>query len=195
MDEKPQKHGWGNETGYRTGEHALTKDELKLLLGVCDDLEDEVMIKVGVSLGLRREDIANLRIQDINTTDGTLIYSEKKKGGRSRLVYLEPDLNNLLKKYIKILPKDQKLLFKIKGRQMFNRYNDLLAKAKLGNRPFHSLRATCAKILLYERGWSILQVANLLGDSVRTIEWHYVVPSTGEMKELSQRKGALSSME
>ncbi len=38
---------------YRTGEHALNKKEYQKLISVVDHLEDEVMIKLAISIGMQ----------------------------------------------------------------------------------------------------------------------------------------------
>ncbi len=38
------------------------------------------------------------------------------------------------------------------------------------------------------RGWKPIEVAELLGDSLRTIERHYAVPTVGEMREAARTR-------
>jgi hypothetical protein len=37
-------------------------------------------------------------------------------------------------------------------------------------------------------GWSMIQIANHIGDTQQTIEKYYAVPSLGEMAELARTK-------
>ena len=66
-------------TGYRIGEKAFTPNEIKKLLVSCATIEDELLLKLGVSLGLRREDMVNIRIADIDLNNNTISYYEHKK--------------------------------------------------------------------------------------------------------------------
>jgi hypothetical protein len=54
-----RKRGAVAKERYRTGEKAFTRTEIDKLLASCATIEDELLLKLGVSLGLRREDIGN----------------------------------------------------------------------------------------------------------------------------------------
>ncbi|RLG23665.1 hypothetical protein DRN76_05090, partial [Methanosarcinales archaeon] len=89
---------------YTTGQFALTRKEYDKLLQVCGTLEDELLLKMGVAFGLRREDIVNIRIADINLDEASMTYFEKKKN-RIRTVPLGANMTQLMRKYIATLPK------------------------------------------------------------------------------------------
>jgi len=174
-----------NGKPYKTGEFALTPTEYERILSVCGSIEDEVLIKFAVATGLRRADIVRVLLLNVNTENGLCIYSEKKKGDRIRSIYVGPLLRQLLIKYIRTLPKDQKRLFGFSERTAYNKLQRLCVLAGIPARPFHSLRATCIK-RCQKAGWTLEQVADLTGDTIRVIQEHYSVPSGSEMSELAQ---------
>lgn len=54
------------QESYRSGELAFTKKEFSKLLGVIDILEDELLFKLEATTGIRREDICNIKNDDIH---------------------------------------------------------------------------------------------------------------------------------
>jgi len=175
-----------NRTPYRTGEKALTPREYEKLLEVCNTLEDEVMLKLAVELGLRRVDIANVKINDVDLRNNTISYYEHKKD-RTRTVPIGPKLAQLLRKYINTLPKGQKKLLNFSDRTAHRRLQALCERAGISKRPFHALRATCIKFC-QRNGWTPEQTAELVGDTLLVIQRHYSVPSFDEMKEVMEEK-------
>lgn len=170
---------------YRTGEWALTDKQYEGILDACGSVEDECLIKFTVSTGLRRADV--VRVERQNIRNGKVTYSEKKKGGRIREIYIGPKLQQVLSKYEKTLPKDQKLLFGFSERTAYNRLQYLCDISGIDRRPFHALRATCIK-RCQKAGWTPEQVVDLTGDTLRVIQEHYAIPSGEEMREVSAKK-------
>ncbi len=174
-----------NGKPYKTGEFALTEKEYDAILDACDSTEDECLIKFTVATGLRRADV--VRVERQNIRNGKVTYSEKKKGGRIREIYIGPKLLQVLSKYEKTIPKEQKLLFRFSERTAYNKLQHLCDIAGISRRPFHALRATCIK-RCQKAGWTPEQVVDLTGDTLRVIQEHYAVPSSGEMQEVSKQK-------
>jgi integrase len=172
---------------YTVGQDALTPGEYQKLCESCNSIEDEALLKFTVATGLRREDVVNVERQNLNLTTGTVIFSEKKKGGRIRTIPLGRKLCTLLIKYLKTVPKDQKLLFDFCGKTAYNKLQNLCDIAGIRRRPFHALRATCVK-RCQAAGWSPEQVCNLTGDTLRVIQEHYATPSVSEMGEVAKEK-------
>lgn len=177
---------------YRTGEHALTPGEYQKILAVCGTYEEEIMMKVAVGLGLRRADLSRIRISDIDLAAGSLSYLEQKKRDRIRVVPIGPELSRALKKYIGTLPGDQIFLFRwgasrYGDRTAHRRLQDLCDRAGIPRRPFHALRSTCIKHKQRE-GWTVSEVAALIGDTIRVVQEHYAVPSNAELRELMNTK-------
>lgn len=178
-------------------EMAFTDKEIEKLLSNCNTLEEEVIIMLGITLGLRRQDMVKLRIRDIDTETKTLTFYEHKKR-RSRTIPIPQHLATLLKQYINTRGKKEEYLFKYGkskygGFTLWRRLNDLCDRAGLPRRPFHSLRGTCYKRCI-DQDWSPVQAAWLLGDTVRTAQLHYAKPSPAEMAELIERTGSKSKI-
>jgi integrase len=172
---------------YKTGEFALTPTEYDKLLESCSSIEDETLIKFTVATGLRRADIVRVELQNLDTDSGKVTFSEKKKGGRIRTIYVGPKLRQLLNKYLKTTPKTQKMLFGFSERTAYNKLQRLCDIAGIPQRPFHALRATCMK-RCQRAGWTPEQVVDLTGDTLRVIQEHYATPSSSEMQEVSVNK-------
>lgn len=170
---------------YRSGQKALTPQEYHKLLEVIDNIEDELLIKMAVATGLRREDLCNIKIANINLIEGTLTFYEAKRD-RVRTVFLPDSLMMLIRKFIKTIPK-RKNLFRFVGRTAYRHLNYWCRIAGIPERPFHALRATCVKFC-QKAGWTPEQVSELTGDSIKVIQEHYATPSVGEMKQVTNQK-------
>lgn len=75
---------------YKSGQHALTIEEVKALLLTFTDLQDKAMIALTLTLGLRREDVVNVKARDFDPKNGTLTYYEHKKK-KTRISYILSD--------------------------------------------------------------------------------------------------------
>ena len=64
---------------YTYGEKALTRSEYEKLVCVITDSQDELLIKMAVATGLRREDLCDIETNNINLKDKTLKFYEAKK--------------------------------------------------------------------------------------------------------------------
>jgi len=183
---------------YKSGQHALTTKNVKDLLLSFDSIQDKALIALTISIGLRREDLVNVRRNDYDAVKGTLTYYEHKKK-RTRTVYIpSPETTQLLNMHLTSCRKSDWLfpspkvtgIFKnahISSRHCYDIFNEHLDSIGLSRRPFHSLRATCYK-LCQERGWSPRKAAEMLGDSLHVAEEHYNAPSTEEMQEIAREK-------
>jgi integrase len=64
---------------YKSGQHALDEKQVKALLLTFDDIQEKAMIALAVAIGLRREDLVNIKKKDYDPQKKTLTYFEKKK--------------------------------------------------------------------------------------------------------------------
>lgn len=175
---------------YRTGEKALTRTELEKVLAVVDTLEDEVLIKLAVTTGIRREDLAALEWSCIDEGEGKLTFYENKKR-RFHTVPLCAEVLQLLRKYRNTLGKSKrKRILPFTGRTAYNRLHALCEKAGIPKRPFHALRATCIK-LSQAAGWRPEETARLVDDTIEVIQAHYSTPSESEMRQAAREKSIL----
>ena len=189
---------------YTTGEDALSSKEWQKLISVVDNLEDEVMLKMTVTKGFRREDIGHgtlkrqrknktvkvttgIKIENINLDDKRLTYYESKKD-RIRDVPLNDSDITLIKKLINSRGKHQhEYLITYSGRTAYRKLQEYCDKAGIRRRPFHALRSTCVKFCK-AAGWSDEQVSSLTGDTISVIQEHSATPSTSEMTEVAEMK-------
>lgn len=173
---------------YKSGEKALSRKEYEKLVSVIDNLEDELLIKMAITTGLRREDLCSVKIKNLNLEDGVLNFHESKKN-TDRSIYLSPDVVLLIKKFLKTQEKRDNL-FSFTGRTAYRHLNHWCEIADIPGRPFHSLRATCIKFYLAS-GWTTYNVSKLTGDTIRVIEEHYLTPSDGEMRDAIRERSIL----
>jgi integrase len=191
---------------YRTGEMAFSPKEVEALLHAAPSREDELVLLMGLGTGLRREDMAEVLIRNINLQEGTLLFHEHKKDRRAkgyrsrrgrfhpgkvieeawRTIPLTPKLQEAIRKYLPMAPSNVRL-FPMTGRTLYNRLRYTCDKAGIPRRPFHALRATMIKGA-QRAGWPPEAVAKLTGDRLDTIQAHYTVPSEAEMRELAAGK-------
>ena len=170
---------------YKTGENALTKNEYDKLIGVIDNLEDETLIKLAVSTGIRREDICNIKVADIN--EKTISFYESKKR-RIWTIHISNEMELLIKKLLNTRGKNKtEDLLTYTGRTAYRRLQLYCDNAGIPRRPFHALRATCVKFC-QAAGWTPEQVSRLTGDTISVIQEHYATPSTSEMAEVAESK-------
>ena len=181
-----RKRGAVAKERYRTGEKAFTRTEIDKLLASCATIEDELLLKLGVSLGLRREDIINIKVIDVDLNNSTISHYERKKS-RLRVVPIGDNTKQLIIKYLHTIPKNQKQLFKFSGSTAYRKLQKLCDLANIPRRPFHALRATCVKFC-QNAGWTPEQVSELTGDTIRVIQEHYATPSRAEMSEVMKEK-------
>ncbi len=186
-------------TRYTTGEKALSLPEWELLKPCIDNLEDEVMLKLAVSTGARREDIGysqkhntGIRISDISELpDGTgkMKFFEHKKN-RIHEVPLSREMMRLIKLLINSRDKKEQFLITYSGRTCHRRLQEYCDKAGIERRPFHALRATCIK-LCQLNNWKVEEVAKLTGDTIAVIQEHYSTPSESEMQDAIRKKAII----
>ena len=174
-----------NSSKYKSGEKALNRKEYEKLISVIDNLEDELLIKLAVSTGIRREDLCSLKISNINLEDGILTFHESKKRV-DRPIYLNPDVVILIKKFLNT-QEDRQKLFSFGGRTAYRHLNHWCRVANIPERPFHALRATCVKFC-QAAGWRPEEVSKLTGDTIRVIQEHYATPTDGDMKSAVREK-------
>jgi len=172
---------------YKTGRFALTRAEYEAIRAVIDNFEDEVLIRLAVASGMRREDIVNVKISDIKLEDHRIFFFEHKKD-KIHSFHVSGDLMQLVVKYLGTLPRNQQKLLDMSSKTAYNRFQRLCERAGIPKRPFHALRSTCIKFCQLA-GWTPEQTAALVDDTIAVIQEHYLTPSEAEMKEVCQKKG------
>lgn len=169
--------------------------EVDQLLRSIRVLEDEVLLRLAIAAGMRREDIVAVKLQDMDLEKGIVRYWESKKR-RPWKAWVGQESLRVFAQYMEILPKGGPWLFPspwnpkkhMSSRTAYNILQRWLKAAGLRPRPFHALRATCIK-LAQKRGLTIEQVMAQTGDSFRTIKEHYDTPSDDEMAAAFRERG------
>jgi len=173
---------------YKSGEKALTREEYNKLIAAITDLQDELLIKLAVATGIRREDLCNIKFDNIKIEDKTLTFWESKKSIQ-RTIDLPDSIIVLIKKFYNSIPKEdlkkREYLFDFVGRTAYRHFNEWCEVAGIPERPFHALRATCIKFC-HGAGWTDEQISKLTGDKIATIQEHYMTPSVDEMRAVTQ---------
>lgn len=187
-----------------SGEKAFSQSEWNKFIRSVDHLEDEVLFKLTVTAGFRREDICHgskkkwvdkksmqvitgIPIDDIDYDERTITYKEHKKN-RIRKIYISPDIILLIKKLINARGKHQsKWLITYSGATAYRKLQMYCDRAGVARRPFHALRATCVKFCI-DAGWSDEKISALTGDTIAVIQTHYMTPSSDEMMDISKER-------
>jgi len=147
---------------------SLTFEELQRVLSVCETLEDKTLIELAVTTGIRREDIVNIGLSNIDLERRTLTFWEEKKD-RWWVVALEPEVSQTLQMFINQNP-NRKLLFEFSGRTAYNKFQALLKKAGIKKHlAFHALRRTMdqtgdtARVIIEEyEGYDVDELVSIM---------------------------------
>ena len=91
---------------------ALTEAQIRLLLSEIENIRDDALIRLGLSVGLRVSEVVGIRTSEIDFERGLInIWDEKKD--KWRLVMPTQEAMGAVKKYLNAQPKKAKLLFSI----------------------------------------------------------------------------------
>ncbi|RZS95363.1 site-specific tyrosine recombinase/integron integrase [Cecembia calidifontis] len=170
--------------------HVLSKEEVKRILEVHQNVKHRAMLSLIYACGLRRSELLNIKIRDIDTNRGMLLIREGK-GKKDRMVPLSGRILELLREYYKY-EKPKEYLFE--GETIGSKYSEgslqkvlktALQKAGIGKPvTLHWLRHSYATHLL-ESGTDLRYIQELLGHkSSKTTEiyTHVSQKSLGRIK-------------
>jgi integrase len=191
----------GRKSHRTSGERALSKEQSEQLINAASTYQDRLMFLTAITLGLRRDDLVSLEISGVDLEKGTLQYKERKKGMRFRTVPMSARLISEMRLYLNnhcdvgqqfLFPSAKKAASPhLASKTAYNRFNEVADKIGLHTPiPIHALRATCIKLKIAE-GWTIQQVAALLGDTVAVVQEHYATPSEAELIEQMKKGGGI----
>ena len=184
----------------------LTEDQIKLLIKHTDKLRDKIIIKILAYCGLRRFELAKIKIEDVDLeTQKIRIFGKKNIERLATLfsdqlvedikIYIRHVLNNPKQGYL--FPAISSL--NKKGHISPTEINRIVAKAgniahlknpipELKNINPHILRHSCARILK-DKGLSLEVVQKVLGHlSYKTTMDLYGTKSISEMDEELKKK-------
>ena len=169
--------------------NVLSKEEIKLILGAHNNIKHKTMLSLIYSCGLRRSELINLKIVDIDSKRG-LVIIRQGKGKKDRIVPLSPKILDLLRLYYPIY-KPKTWLFE--GQNGHEQYSDkslqsvlkqALAKVQI-TKPvsLHWLRHSYATHLL-ESGTDLRYIQELLGHSSSKTTEIYTHVSTKSLQQI-----------
>jgi len=149
-----------------------------------DNLKHKAIISIAYSVGLRVSEVINLMITDIDSKR-MIIYINKAKGNKDRIVPLSPDILNLLRIYYK---KHKPSLYLFEG-QYKNQYTacscNKIIKKYLGTEyHFHMLRHSSFTYLL-ESGVDLRIIQRLAGHKNSKTTEIYTHVSTDLLKQIN----------
>ena len=169
--------------------NVLSKEEVKLILEAHNNLKHKTMLSLIYSCGLRRSELINLKIADIDSKRG-LVIIRQSKGKKDRIVPLSPKILDLLRLYYPIY-KPKKWLFE--GQIENEQYSDkslqcvlkqALVKVRI-TKPvsLHWLRHSYATHLL-ESGTDLRYIQELLGHNSSKTTEIYTHVSTKSLQQI-----------
>ena len=145
----------------------LSINEVELMLNSIENIKHKTMLAIIYSAGLRRSELINLRIHDIDR-DRMIISIKSAKGSKDRIVPLSETVLHLLEKYQETYKPKSFLFEGQKGEEysetalaeVFHKAKNLAGIAKIVT--LHTLRHSYATHLL-EGGTNLRYIQELLG--------------------------------
>lgn len=193
--------------GHSRSQFHLSEDQIKFLIKHADKLRDKVIIKLLAYCGLRRFELAKIKIEEINFETAKIQILGKKGIARLATIFSDQLLEDLKLYHQYVLNNSGGYLFPAvsslneRGHISPTEINRIVAKAgkraqinnpipELKNINPHILRHSCARILK-DRGLSLEVVQKVLGHlSYKTTMDLYGTKSISEMDdELKEKMG------
>jgi len=141
---------------------ALTREEVEKLLEAAENDRDKLIVRALYSTGVRVSELCNLKWDDIDLNSGEVRV--RGKGNKERIVLMDAETLNLLKKYREKYNSSEKV-FPVSPRTVQRIIKKLAEKAGIRKKCTpHALRHSLATHLL-ERGVDIRIIQELLGHS------------------------------
>jgi integrase len=150
---------------------ALTEAQIRNLLSAIDNIRDDALIRLGLSVGLRVSEVVSIRTSEIDFDRGLIkIWDEKKD--KWRVIMPTMETMGTIKKYLNSLPKPPQYLFPMAAKTV-ERMIQGYSKRALGYAiSWHSLRTTYVSRSVELEQSPVVVMANT-GDSPATILKYY----------------------
>ena len=169
--------------------NVLSKEEIKLILNAHSNIKHKTMLSLIYSCGLRRSELINLKIADIDSNRNIVIIRQAK-GKKDRIAPLSPKILEMLREYY-VAYKPSIWLFE--GQNGNEQYSDqslqsvlkqALVKVKI-TKPvsLHWLRHSYATHLL-ESGTDLRYIQELLGHNSSKTTEIYTHVSTKSIQQI-----------
>jgi integrase len=150
----------------------FTGEELARLWNACQTQEEQLIYLVFRWTGLRGSDVADLRWADVQILDGIIRRKTIKRGK-----IVEIPLQSELLSALESSPRTGNVIMlknkSVNRGQIASRWCLINQRAKVENCTPHRFRATMAVDLLL-KGATPYEVAKILGDTIQTVEKHYL---------------------
>ena len=169
--------------------NVLSKEEIKLILNAHNNIKHKTMLSLIYSCGLRRSELINLKITDIDSNRNIVIIRQSK-GKKDRIVPLSSKILEMLRQYYPIYkPK----IWLFEGQNRNEQYSEhslqsvlkqALVKVKI-KKPvsLHWLRHSYATHLL-ESGTDLRYIQELLGHNSSKTSEIYTHVSTKSLQQI-----------
>jgi len=163
--------------------NVLSKEEIKQILNAPSNIKHKAMLSLIYSCGLRRSELLNLKLKDIDSKRG-LIIIKQSKGRKDRIVPLSPKILEMLRDYYTSFKPKEWLFEGQSGKGQYDEgslqkvLKQSVEKTKI-NKPItlHWLRHSYATHLL-ENGTDLRYIQEILGHSRSTTTEIYTHVST-----------------
>jgi integrase len=150
---------------------ALTEAEIRQLLHAIDNIRDDALIRLGLSVGLRVSEVVTITTSAIDF-DRQLIKIWDEKKDRWRLIMPTLDSLRAIRQYLNTLPKESQYLFPVSTKTV-ERIIQKWSKKALGfTISWHALRTTYVSRSVELEQSPTVVMANT-GDSSATILKYY----------------------
>lgn len=158
-------------TRKRFPNRPLTEAQIRVLLSSIENIRDDALIRLGLSVGLRVSEVVSIRTSEIDFDRGLIkIWDEKKDKWRLIMPTLEALAS--IKKYLNSLPKQPQYLFSMSGKTVERTIQQYTKKALGFIISWHSLRTTYVSRSVELEQSPAVVMANT-GDSPATILKYY----------------------
>jgi integrase/recombinase XerD len=169
--------------------NVLSKEEIKLILNAHSNIKHKTMLSLIYSCGLRRSELLNLKVEDIDSKRN-IVLIRQAKGKKDRIVPLSIKILEMLRMYyIDYKPKIWLFEGQIENRKydersLSNVLKQALTKSKI-NKPvsLHWLRHSYATHLL-ESGTDLRYIQELLGHNSSKTTEIYTHVSTKSLQQI-----------
>ena len=169
--------------------NVLSKEEIKQILESHHNLKHRTMLSLIYSCGLRRSELLNLKINDIDSKRN-IVFIKQAKGKKDRITPLSPKILVLLREYYSIYKPSNYLFEGIKKGNCYSEHSlqnvlkQALEKTKIAKPvTLHWLRHSYATHLL-ESGTDLRYIQELLGHSSSRTTEIYTHVSTKNLQQI-----------
>lgn len=150
---------------------SLTESQIRILLAAIDNICDDALLRLGLSVGLRVSEVVSIRTSEIDFERGLIkIWDEKKD--QWRLIMPTLETMSAIRKYLNSLPKHPQYLFSMSAKtveRIIQRYSKNVLGFVIS---WHSLRTTYVSRSVELEQSPAVVMANT-GDSPATILKYY----------------------